>query len=93
MAEEKFELEVWFTGLVQGVGFRYETFKIAKGYEVTGYVENLSDGRVHLLAQGTASETRAFVEAISESLSDYVRETEERSRPCQSTLGSFEIRR
>ncbi len=93
MATAKLEIEAWFNGLVQGVGFRYETLKIAKGYEVTGFVENLSDGRVHLLAQGTPDETRAFVAAVSENLSDYIREVEEQSRPCATPLGTFEIRR
>lgn len=93
MPEIKTEIEVWFSGLVQGVGFRYETLKVAKGYEVTGFVENLSDGRVHLIAQGSPRETKEFVEAVSESLSDYIREKEERSGPCTSPLRSFQIQR
>lgn len=93
MSEQKIETEVWFSGLVQGVGFRYETLKVAKGYEVTGFVENLSDGRVHLLAQGDPTETKEFVEAVGERLSDYIRETQQQSHPCESSLGSFQIRR
>ena len=41
--------EVWYTGRVQGVGFRAQTLNVARGYEVTGYVQNLPDGRVYLL--------------------------------------------
>lgn len=85
--------EVWFSGRVQGVGFRFETNKIAKGYEVTGFVENLKDGRVHLLAQGTHSEVQEFIEAISDSLSDYIREQEQRKGSPSVLYKSFEIRR
>jgi acylphosphatase len=38
--------EVHYSGHVQGVGFRYTTRSIARGYEVTGFVQNLEDGRV-----------------------------------------------
>ena len=45
-----FQLNCWFEGHVQGVGFRYQTICVAKGFEVTGFVHNLVDGRVHLLS-------------------------------------------
>ena len=38
--------QVYYTGRVQGVGFRYSTKRIASGYDVTGSVKNLPDGRV-----------------------------------------------
>jgi acylphosphatase len=41
---------VLFEGRVQGVGFRYTVKNIARGYEVTGWVRNLPDGRVELQA-------------------------------------------
>ena len=44
---------VFFTGRVQGVGFRYTALEIACGYELTGYVRNLDDGRVEVYAVGT----------------------------------------
>src|SRR5215813_12067767 len=40
--------ERFFTGRVQGVGFRYQTLQLAKGFEVSGWVMNLPDGRVQL---------------------------------------------
>ncbi len=56
--------QVFYEGRVQGVGFRYTTRQIAKGYDVTGWVKNLPDGRVELQARGDADEVRAFLEAI-----------------------------
>ena len=87
------ESRIHFSGRVQGVGFRYETLKVAKGYEVTGFVQNLTDGRVHLVAQGSKSEVEEFVSAVSEQLSDYIREREETVVPSKVTHRTFEIRR
>lgn len=67
---------VHFTGHVQGVGFRYAVLQVAKGYEVTGFVENLSDGRVLAVAEGERSEVDAFVDAIGERMQGYIRKTD-----------------
>ena len=58
---------VFYTGRVQGVGFRYTAREIACGFEVTGYVRNLDDGRVELVAQGEEPEVTAFLDAVRES--------------------------
>lgn len=42
----------YFSGRVQGVGFRYQACRIARNLGLTGYVKNLWDGRVELEAQG-----------------------------------------
>jgi acylphosphatase len=41
-------LQVFYEGHVQGVGFRFTVRHIAKGFDVTGWVRNLPDGRVEL---------------------------------------------
>jgi acylphosphatase len=60
-------IQVFYEGNVQGVGFRYSVRQIAKGFDVTGAVRNLRDGRVELLATGEEEELRAFLEAIGQS--------------------------
>jgi acylphosphatase len=60
--------QILFTGRVQGVGFRWTTKSIAGGFEVTGWVKNLPDGRVEMQVQAIDSdELHAFLEAIDES--------------------------
>lgn len=76
MSESIFNLNCWFEGHVQGVGFRYQTLQVAKAYEVTGVVRNLVDGRVHLVAEGDEKEVRAFVEAVRDELSSYIKDHE-----------------
>ena len=60
-------LRIFFEGNVQGVGFRWSVKRVAKGFDVVGWVRNLPDGRVELLASGEEAEVRAFVAAIGES--------------------------
>jgi acylphosphatase len=60
-------LTVIYSGHVQGVGFRYTVKQVAMGFEVTGAVRNLPDGRVELVAEGDRPELEAFREAIRDS--------------------------
>lgn len=51
-------------GHVQGVGFRYSTLDVARQFRVTGYVMNLPDGAVEIVAEGPSSEVAAFLAAL-----------------------------
>lgn len=64
---------VHFSGRVQGVGFRYTVFQVAKEFEITGFVRNLADGRVLLVAEGERGEVERFVDAISERMTGFIR--------------------
>jgi acylphosphatase len=59
-------MHIYYTGRVQGVGFRYTSKNVALGYEVTGIVRNLPDGRVELIAEGAQEELEAFQKGIRE---------------------------
>ena len=70
-------LQVFFSGRVQGVGFRYTTEHVARGFEVTGFVRNLPDGRVEILAEGEESVLGDFLRAVCESpMKPYIRDFE-----------------
>lgn len=58
---------VFYEGRVQGVGFRWSAKNLARGYDVTGWVKNLPDGRVEMQVCGERDEVEAFLEAIEES--------------------------
>lgn len=47
-------------GLVQGVGFRFFAQRAAARHQVSGYVRNLSDGRVEAVAEGEAKAVENF---------------------------------
>ena len=61
------QMRVLYSGRVQGVGFRYAVKSVASGFELTGAVRNLPDGRVELFAEGAGDELQAFVQSIRES--------------------------
>jgi len=64
-------MQVLYSGHVQGVGFRYSVKSAAAGFEVTGTVRNLPDGRVELVAEGSREELDAFRQAIRDSGMDH----------------------
>ncbi len=70
---------VFFSGRVQGVGFRASCHYLARGFEVAGYVRNLDDGRVEVLVEGPTSEIERFLASIRTEMTGYI--DEERSEP------------
>jgi acylphosphatase len=84
--------EIWYSGHVQGVGFRYTACSIARGYSVTGFVQNLPDGRVHLLAEGPTDQIDGFLAEIAERMGQYIRKTASDQRPATGQYREFEVR-
>lgn len=84
--------DAWYSGRVQGVGFRAEVLAVARGFEVTGFVQNLADGRVWVHAEGSERENEAFLAAIAERLEGHVRGVETRTFVGLRTCPRFEIR-
>ncbi len=88
---EVHHVTAFFTGRVQGVGFRYQTLQVAKEFEVSGFVKNLPDGRVQLEAEGQAAEARDFVAAVQERMTGYIRKTEQSEGKRNATFQGFAI--
>lgn len=84
--------EVHYSGRVQGVGFRYTTREIAGRFNISGYVENLSDGRVHLVVEGEATEIERFLAAIDRRLARYIADIETKNRSVTGEFADFSIR-
>ena len=87
-------MNIFYSGQVQGVGFRYTVRKVAAGFEVTGLVRNLPDGRVELVAEGDRAELNAFRQAIcDEGLDYFIRDEQVDWSEAQGGLRGFEISR
>jgi len=56
--------KVYYSGWVQGVGFRATVAEIAGRFPVTGWVKNLADGRVQLLVEGPEDAVQKFLAAV-----------------------------
>ena len=87
----KFRRQVWYTGRVQGVGFRYKAFQLASGYDVAGFVKNLEDGRVHLCAVGDEREVKEFTEQLAGVMCDFIRDTLVKDDFCDAKYRGFNI--
>lgn len=85
--------QVLYSGRVQGVGFRYAVKRIAGGYEVTGWVRNLPDGRVELQAMSyDPDELEAFLSAVQDSsLGGNIKESAAQSIPELAGVKGFTI--
>ena len=83
---------VRFSGMVQGVGFRFTACQVARNFSVTGYVRNLSDGRVECVVEGQAEEIDAFLAELSGRMSGYVRGQVQQKAPCSDGFATFGVR-
>ena len=55
------KVEILVSGFVQGVGFRYFVYRQALELGVFGWVRNLPDGRVAVMAEGDEDQLKAFI--------------------------------
>jgi acylphosphatase len=83
---------VLYTGRVQGVGFRYTAQGLAQGSAVAGYVRNLPNGNVELVAQGEPDAVRRFLDAVARRMADYIATATQRDEEPGDYRG-FQIRR
>ncbi len=84
---------VHFQGRVQGVGFRYTTRQIAADFQVTGFVENLPDGRVRLVCEGSPDEVERFVQEVSTQMDGYIALAQTSVEAASGEFKGFGVRR
>ena len=86
------QMSIYYSGRVQGVGFRYATKNVVRGFEVTGTVRNLEDGRVELIAEGDRTELEDFRRAIQDSeVGRFIRNEAVAWSPAGNGFRGFEI--
>ena len=89
---ERRRMTVFFSGRVQGVGFRYTAKTVATGFEITGTIKNLEDGRVELVAEGSHAELDAFRAALHDAgLAGFIRDEQVIWRDAKNEFRGFEI--
>jgi len=80
MGEDLVRVRVFAGGRVQGVAYRSFAEKCAGRLGIAGWARNLADGRVEILAEGSAEHVEAFLERL-------------RTGPSLARVDSFEVRR
>jgi acylphosphatase len=80
-----------YAGRVQGVGFRYAAQELSRDFPVNGYVRNLPEGTVEVLAEGPAEEVSNFFAAIDRRMAEYIKDKSIQDAP-SSDIRGFRIR-
>ena len=80
-----------FAGNVQGVGFRFTARSIARRFNLSGYVRNLSDGTVEMHAQGIAEDVARCIGEIEDHFSGYIRKIQTQEVPFNPQYAEFSI--
>ena len=90
-ADGKRRLHAFFSGVVQGVGFRYTASSHAGRFGITGWVRNREDGRVELMAEGIARELEDYLSALGDEMSGYIRKVDRSWEPATGEWDKFWI--
>jgi len=84
--------EALYSGYVQGVGFRYTARQTASRFEVTGFVQNLANGQVRLVAEGSQEELQEFLKAVQEEMGEYIEKADVAWGPAAGEFRNFTVR-
>ena len=86
-------LQAFFSGRVQGVGFRFTIENLSNNHPITGFVRNLPDGRVEVVAEAEQSELDDFLKAIQKShLGRYIQNCQVQWSEATDEFKEFEVR-
>ena len=86
------QLHLFYTGRVQGIGFRYTLLDIARQQKVCGWVKNLDDGRVEVIAEASEDILKNFLQEINQEFSGYIKDLNTEWLPASGQLSDFLIR-
>ena len=73
------------------MGFRYTAQDLAQGLGITGWVKNLGDGRVEIVAEAEEAILREFLDKLKKSLVSYIRRQDLNWQPATGGFKDFQI--
>ena len=86
-------VHIFYSGRVQGVGFRMTVEETAQAMGVVGWVKNLRDGRVELVVEADEAILQRFLSAIrSGSMKNFISQVDVSWSNASETFNEFEIR-
>jgi len=88
----KKQVHVYYSGRVQGIGFRYTVLDIARQQKVYGWVKNLDDSRVEVLAQASEDVLNDFLQQINQHFSRYIQDTNIEWFAARGEFSDFQIK-
>lgn len=88
----KKRIHIFYSGRVQGVGFRFTAEDFALNLGLMGWVRNLPDGRVEIECEGEEEKLKKFLENIKDYFSRYIRDIDLEWSEAAGEYKDFEIR-
>ena len=82
----------YFSGRVQGVGFRYTVKNVALQYNVHGFVKNLPDGRVELVMEGPDPDMDRLVDDVNQRMTGFIKRVDSVEDPATGEFQHFQIK-
>jgi len=86
------QVHVYYSGRVQGVGFRFSAERIAIELGICGWVKNLADGRVEMVAVAQQEKLEDLLKRLADDFSRYIRDAEIRWLDPTEKFGDFGVR-
>lgn len=88
---ENIQAHIFYSGMVQGIGFRYTTHRIAVALGLKGWVRNLPDGRVEILTEGRKDKIEEFMKELGSHFGGYIRDKQFTFQNAQGQFNNFQI--
>jgi acylphosphatase len=85
------QVHVYYSGRVQGIGFRYALTDIANYQKVQGWVKNLDDARVEVVAEAEEDLLRSFLQQVNQHFSQYIQEANVEWLPASGEFRDFKV--
>jgi len=87
----KKQAHIFYSGRVQGIGFRYTVRDIASQEKVNGWVKNLDDARVEIVAEAEESILNDFLQQVNQQFSRYIKDVNTEWLPASGQFRDFQI--
>ncbi len=85
------QAHIFYSGTVQGIGFRFTVQRFAKELDLTGWVKNLKDGRVEILVEGKKEPIEELVKNLNRYFEGYIQDHSETYAPSEGNFKDFQI--
>jgi len=87
----KKQVHVYYSGRVQGIGFRYTLQDIANYQKVWGWVKNLEDSRVEVVAEAEEDVLNSFLQQVNQHFSQYIKDESIEWLPAAGEFRDFRV--
>ena len=83
---------IYYSGSVQGVGFRYMAQSVANSLDIAGWVKNLRDGRVEMVCEGKEPDLNEFLDRLRDIFGLYIKDIQTEQEDSSGKLEGFDIK-